>query len=77
FDATPLAAVLAVGLALVLSLIPFLWPNPLHSARWRVLTRTLLALWVGTSAFTLLHGFPATPLAKALLLACALYGVML
>lgn len=77
FDATPLASVLTVGIALVFSLLPFAWPNPLHSSRWKAATWAALALWFGTAAFTLLQGFPATPLAKAILLAATFYGIML
>lgn len=77
FDATPLASVLGIGLAIVLGLVPMNWPHPLHSERWPVMTRAIVVVWFGTAAATLWYGFPASPLSKSILLATALYGLIL
>ena len=78
FDATPLAAVLTIGLGIVLGLMPLNWPNPLHSERWPLMTRGVVVVWFATAAVTLVRGFQATAsLTKAILLAIALYGLLL
>jgi len=77
FDATPLASVLGIGLAIVLGLIPLNWPHPLFSERWPTMTRAIVLVWFATAAVTLWYGFPAAPFAKAILMATALYGLIL
>ena len=78
FDATPLAAVLAIGLGIVLGLVPLSWPNPLSSERWPQLTRALVVVWFATAAYALTQGFQATaPITKAILLGTAAYGLLL
>ena len=77
FDATPPAAVLSVGLAIIAALVPVRWPHPLRSERWPDLTRAVLLIWFATSALTLWHGFPALPPAKAVFLFAAAYAALL
>lgn len=77
FDATPAAAVLTIGLGIILGLIPLAWPHPLYSERWPWLTRAVALCFLCTAATTLWLGLPATPWAKALLLGAALYGLIL
>lgn len=77
FDATPLASVLGIGLGIVLGLIPLNWPHPLFSERWPAMTRTIVVIWLITAACTLWYGFPASPLAKSILLVIAIYGLIL
>jgi phosphatidylcholine synthase len=77
FDATPMAAVLIIGVTIIIGLVPLHWPHPLHANRWPHLTRALVAVWFGTAAATLLHGFPATPTSKAIFLAAVAYTVAL
>jgi phosphatidylcholine synthase len=78
FDATPMAAVLAIGLGIVLGLLPLNWPNPLRSERWALLTRALVVVWFVTAAYALVHGFQATAsITKAILLAATAYGLVL
>lgn len=77
-DATPLAAVLAIGLGIVLGLAPLNWPNPLHSERWPLLTVGMVVMWFATAAYALFHGFQAMPsITKAILLGIAAYGLLL
>ncbi|MEQ1696997.1 MAG: hypothetical protein ABL901_14265 [Hyphomicrobiaceae bacterium] len=78
FDATPLAAVLAIGLGIVLGLVPLNWPNPLYSERWPLFTRAIVVVWFATAAYALAHGFQATSsITKAILIAIAAYGLLL
>lgn len=77
FDATPLASILAIGLGIVLGLVPLGWPHPLFSERWPAMTRVIVLIWLMTAACTLWYGFPATSLAKSILLAIAIYGLIL
>ena len=78
FYATPLAAVLAIGLGIVLGLVPLSWPNPLRSERWALLTRVLVVIWFVTAAYALIHGFQGTAsITKAILLAAVAYSLLL
>ncbi len=77
FDATPLVAVLLIGLSIVLGLMPYRCPNPLWSTRWTTTTRVVTAVWAITAAITLWNGLPASATAKGLFLAAALYGLTL
>ncbi len=78
FDATPLAAVLTIGLGIVLGLVPLNWPNPVRSERWTLATRAVVVVWFVTAAYILAHGFQATaPITKAILLAIVSYGLVL
>lgn len=78
FDATPLAAVLAIGLGIILSLVPINWPKPLNSERWPFFTRALVVVWLATATYTLAHGFQV-PIwgTKAVLIGIAVYGLLL
>lgn len=76
FDATPVAAVLAIGLVLVLNLIPIDWPHPVLASRWQNQTRAVTALWLVAAAMTLWQGFPAENWAKTVFIGCAVYGVV-
>jgi phosphatidylcholine synthase len=76
FDATPVAAVLTIGLVLVLNLVPIPWPHPLLAERWQVQTRAVAALWLFAAAVTLWRGFPADQWAKAIFIGCAVYAVI-
>jgi phosphatidylcholine synthase len=76
FDATPVAAVLMIGLVLVLNLVPTPWPHPLLAERWQTQTRAVAALWLFAAAVTLWRGFPAEQWAKAIFIGCAVYAVV-
>jgi phosphatidylserine synthase len=75
FDATPAAAFLAIGLGIILGLMPFAFPHPLQTLRWASMSRAISAIWLVTAAVVLWHGFPATVPAKAILLVAATYGI--
>jgi phosphatidylserine synthase len=77
FDATPAAAILAIGLGIVFGLLPLNWPHPLWSRRWPLLTRAVAVVWLVTAAAALWHGFPATTAAKAVFVAAGIYGALL
>ena len=77
FDATPLVAVAAIGLGIVLGLVPYRWPHPLWSGRWSLPTRFVTAVWVITAAVTLWNGLPASATAKGVFLVTAFYGMAL
>jgi phosphatidylserine synthase len=77
FDATPPVAVLLIGLAIVLSLAPRNFPHALYSPRWLYGTRAIVACWVLTAAYALYQGFPSTPATKAVLVAVAVYIIVL
>ncbi len=77
FDATPMVGVLALGVAIILSLLSRNVPSVFYSEIWRNLTRLIALVWFVTAAVTLIQGFPATPTTKAILLAIAVYGVLL
>ncbi len=76
FDATPVAAVLVIGLVLVLNLVPLPWPHPILAAHWQTQTRAVAALWLVTAAVTVWRGFPAEQWAKAIFIGCAIYAVV-
>lgn len=77
FDATAVAAILMIGLGMILGLLPIAWPHPLRSERWPTLTRAVTAVWLIAAAATLWLGLPATALAKTIFLAAAAYGLAL
>jgi phosphatidylcholine synthase len=77
FDATPPAAVLVVGLCVVLSLIPIPWPDPVADGPAASLTRVVVAAWALTAAHTLIQGFPGSQGPKTILVAGLAYGLML
>jgi phosphatidylcholine synthase len=77
FDATPLVAVLLIGLCIVMGLLHYRWPNPIRSPRWTTATRTITGVWALTAAITLWNGLPASATAKGVFLAAALYGAAL
>lgn len=77
FDATPPVGILIVGIVIVLSLIPRQFPHILRSQLWRDATRVVVAGWLATAAYTLVQGFPAAPPVKSILLAMAVYAVVL
>ena len=77
FDATPLAAALAIGTLLILTLVPVSWPHPLQSSVLKAATRCVTAAWAVAAASTLWRGFPATGPAKVVLLTGAVYGLAL
>lgn len=70
FDATPIAAVLVIGLGVIATLIPLPWPHPLRVTGWSHVGRLGVMVWLGTAAVTLWKGFPTTPAAKAVFVLC-------
>lgn len=77
FDATPMAAALVIGVALILSLGPMRWPHPVYSTRWTLLTRAVTLIWAVSAANVLWHGFPATGAAKTVLIVAGVYATAL
>ena len=77
FDATPLAASLAIGLVVILGLLPVSWPHPLQANEMRQLTRVVSWIWLMAAGATLWHGFPAFWQAKVMLMAAGLAGLLL
>jgi phosphatidylcholine synthase len=76
FDATPVAAVLTIGVVLVLNLIPIPWPHPFLAERWQMPTRAVAAIWLFAAAATLWRGFPAEHWAKVIFIGCGVYAVI-
>jgi hypothetical protein len=61
FDATPVAAALAIGVVAGLNLLPLPWPHPLWSTRWQLANRFVLAAALLGAGAALWIGFRATP----------------
>lgn len=71
-------ATLALVLVLAaLIFVPVKWVHPLRVRRLRLLTVAMMACWAAAAVFTLIDGFPAKPLAQAVFVAGALYGIVL
>ena len=73
FPLPPIAAFVIVALLGGLTFVPLKWVHPVRVARWRPLTLAVLALWSGTSAWALWHGFPASPTIQMIVFACSVY----
>jgi hypothetical protein len=77
FDTTPPVAVLCIGAALVLSLVPVALPHPLIEARSSLIAGVIFAAAVVAAAATLWAGFPAMWQARAVFLGIAVYLIVL
>jgi phosphatidylcholine synthase len=69
-----LAALLVVVCA-ALTFVPLRWAHPLRTPLLWPITFALTGLWVVAAFVTIWSGFSAGPMAKAILLLAALYGV--
>jgi phosphatidylcholine synthase len=70
-------AVLLVMVCAALTFVPLRWAHPLRTPLLWPITFTLTGLWVVAAFVTIWSGFPAGPIAEAVLLLAALYGVSL
>jgi hypothetical protein len=71
FDATPIAAVLVIGLVLILNLVPWQWPHVLFVERWSLQIKAAGCVAVCVTALTLVRGLPAEQPARTILTALA------
>jgi phosphatidylcholine synthase len=73
--ATPAWLTMAVVLICVgLTFVPMRWVHPLRVATFRLVTVGLTALWGLAAAWTIWRGFPAHPMAQAVLASAGLYA---
>ena len=68
-------AVLLVIVCAALTFVPLRWAHPLRTPLLWPITFALTGLWVVAACVTIWSGFPAGPMAEAVLLLAALYGV--
>jgi phosphatidylcholine synthase len=77
FDATQGAAALIAGIVMIAALLQVPWPHPTRTAYWPLATRALLVIWFLTAGAVLRHGFPASPVEKAILVFCGAYPCLI
>jgi phosphatidylcholine synthase len=69
------AAGALVAVCAALTFVPLRWAHPMRTPLLWPVTVALTAVWCAAAFVTLWAGFPAGPIAKALLLSVAAYGV--
>ena len=77
FAMAPLAAGLLVLACVALTFVPLRWVHPLRVKRLRGVTLALSVAWSLAALWTVLKGFPAGRVDGAVLIAVAVYGLLL